>query len=201
MTTKTEKIQKLWTLYESVQSTLDEYQDKLDNLRKSRAVTINDALEFSERIAPSAFAPLGWTEGLPLLNAFPPAPQADQMRLGRLSEYNRRIDQEIVTAPSSSSQANNPIQSVAMKAAMEKVKSLKERLQAKKEEDARKEEQMEIEPVPRIVEEVAMKEESVTPETIEQQPPSFEYLSTNTRRTSLTFTPAEDSESEEEDDE
>lgn len=198
MTTKTEKIQKLWTLYESVQSTLDEYQDKLDNLRKSRAVTINDVLEFSERIAPSAFAPLGWTEGLPLLNAFPPAPQADQMRLGRLSEYNRRIDQEIVTAPSSSSQANNPIQSVAMKAAIEKVKSLKERLKAKKEEDARKEEQMEVEPVPRI-EEVAMKEESVAPETIEQQPSSFEYLSTNTRRTSLIFAPAEDSESEDED--
>lgn len=199
MTTKTEKIQKLWTLYESVQSTLDEYQDNLDNLRKSRAVTINDALEFSERIAPSAFAPLGWTEGLPLLNAFPPAPQADQMRLGRLSEYNRRIDQEVVAAPSSSSKANNPNQSVAMKAAMEKVKSLKERLQAKKEEDARKEEQMEVEPVPRI-EELSVKEESLAPETIEQQPPSFEYLSTSTRRTSLTFAPAEDSESEEEDD-
>eukprot|EP01040_Poterioochromonas_malhamensis_P014991 gene14991-16694_t len=199
MTTKTEKIQKLWTLYESVQSTLDEYQDNLDDLRKSRAVTINDALEFSERIAPSAFAPLGWTEGLPLLNAFPPAPQADQMRLGRLSEYNRRIDLEVVAAPSSSSKANNPNQSVAMKAAMEKVKSLKERLQAKKEEDARKEEQMEVEPVPHI-EEVSVKEESLAPETIEQQPPSFEYLSTNTRRTSLTFAPAEDSESEEEDD-
>lgn len=207
---KTEKIQRLWDLHESIQDTLDEYGESIEQIRKSRGVAISDALEFSERVAPSAFAPLGWTEGLPLLNAFPPAPQADQMRLGKLSEYNRRIDQSLSsTSVETSERGRKKADSEALIAAIDKVKSLKERLRIKKEEEELRrrmqqekgEEQVEGEKMEVEEEREAERADIQTPLEEQQQHPSFEYISTNTRRTSLTFAPAEESESEEEEDE
>ena len=49
-----------------------------------RRCTADDVLKLAENITETSFAPAGWIPGAPLINAHPPAPQVEQMRLGLL---------------------------------------------------------------------------------------------------------------------
>lgn len=209
MTTKEEKIQQLWQLYESVRDTVDDYETILQGIRTSKPVKLDDALEFAERIAPSSFAPPGWMEGFPLLNAFPPAPQGEQMRIGKLAEYNREIEQKIknqeLLPPSdtSSSLQKSPSEQLrqeSIEEARQKTLSLQERLRlrkAKMESQQSAEAKMEVEessasppPIePSIEEEQEQERIDLTPEP---------YIPVKARQINLSFAPVEESESEEE---
>lgn len=209
-TLKEEKIKQLWQLYESVRDTLDDYEEEFEGIRASKPVKLDDALEFAERIAPSSFAPMGWTEGFPLLNAFPPAPQGEQMRVGKLADYNRAIEQRIknheLIPPSDTSlhRQKTPaeiLRNESIEEAKQKTISLRDKLRLRKERLAsEKESQMVIEeantsllhPSDLIPEEEEKEEEKDVPEP---------YIPVKARRINLSFAPAEESESEEDEEE
>ena len=46
--------------------------------------TADDVLKMAENVTETSYAPPGWRPGAPLINAHPPAPQVEQMRLGLL---------------------------------------------------------------------------------------------------------------------
>ena len=201
---KEERIQKLWQLYKEIEKTLDDHEDAIQRIRNAQEVSISDTLQFAERIAPSAFAPLGWVEGLPLLNAFPPAPQADQMRIGRLAEYNRMIerkitDKEIIPIRSKVVESND-LQQILIEEAKISITSLKERLKIRQELQQAKEKSF-LESKMDIVEEEPLlpEKESASPlPLIEPEPERETYIPVNTRKINISFAPVEESESEEE---
>jgi hypothetical protein len=94
-----ERLRTLWELHDNVQNTLQKYRDPIDHMRKAKQADLVAVLALAERIAPSSFAPTGWQEGLPLLNAFAPAPQPEQMRIGKLSLFNLELDRRISEQP------------------------------------------------------------------------------------------------------
>jgi hypothetical protein len=93
-----ERVEKLHEVYENIEQFLHDHATEFQQYCKHSAeaiidcstsrVKIDHILELAERIAPAVFAPAGWKEGLPLINAFPPTPQAEEMRLGKLAAYN-----------------------------------------------------------------------------------------------------------------
>ena len=66
-------------------------------LKECRAVPVDYVLDFSRYTTFTLGAPEGWTPGMPLIGAHPPAPQPDQMRDGVLQRYNQR--RPIIIAP------------------------------------------------------------------------------------------------------
>jgi predicted phosphoadenosine phosphosulfate sulfurtransferase len=131
---KKKRIKDLYSIYIDVEKTLDETIGFIHSLKASKHVDFNDVLELAERIAPTAFAPVGWNEGLPLLNAFAPAPQAEQMRIGKLSMFN--LSKEAVVKQTFSKGDNEILSEEEQTRAIviNRVKGLKDRLKEKKQQ-------------------------------------------------------------------
>jgi hypothetical protein len=129
---KKKRIKDLYSIYINVEKTLDETVGFIHSLKSSKQVNFNDVLELAERIAPTAFAPLGWNEGLPLLNAFAPAPQAEQMRIGKLSMFN--VSKDSIEKQTFTKGDNETLseQEQTRAVAINRIKGLKERLKEKK---------------------------------------------------------------------
>lgn len=68
------------------ESQIAELRDEIDNLYTPAVAQYT--LELASRIRTTYHAPVGWKEGYPLVNALPPAPQPEQMRIGLLAKYN-----------------------------------------------------------------------------------------------------------------
>lgn len=89
-----EFVNDLWEVYENVRNTLDENDEYLKNIRKTKLVKVDHILELAKRMSFTQHAPVGWKEGHPLINAFPPVPQPEQMRVGKLAVYNESISEQ-----------------------------------------------------------------------------------------------------------
>lgn len=99
---KKEKIRVLLSAYDNIQSIWHELGPELQQLQEIKSVEVDYVLDLAERLAYTAHAPMGWKEGFPLINKFPPAPQADQMRQGKLAEaiYQNSSAQPVALASS-----------------------------------------------------------------------------------------------------
>jgi hypothetical protein len=82
-----EKVSRLLDLYDDIDQTLFSLQPEIEKIKSSQPVQLEEVLILAERLSYTAHAPMGWREGFPLLGKFPPAPQPDQMRLGKLAQY------------------------------------------------------------------------------------------------------------------
>lgn len=83
----------LMDVYEDIERTLAHHCESLSAIKSAQRYDIKHVLTLADRLSYSAFAPVGWKEGFPLHNKFPPAPQPDQMHSGVLTDYNRRFPQ------------------------------------------------------------------------------------------------------------
>eukprot|EP01031_Cornospumella_fuschlensis_P038336 gene38336-46587_t len=104
---KKKRIKVLLGAYDRIQSVLFELSPELQQLNEIRPVPVDFVLELAERLSYTAHAPIGWKEGFPLINKFPPAPQPDQMRLGKLAEAEYQDYSFKAAVPSSSTGHHN----------------------------------------------------------------------------------------------
>ena len=81
-----ERVLPLLDAYDAIQSLWYELGPELEQMKGSQEVEVQHVLDLAERLSYTAHAPIGWKEGFPLINKFPPAPQPDQMRMGKLAE-------------------------------------------------------------------------------------------------------------------
>ncbi|RYH28831.1 hypothetical protein EON65_10650 [archaeon] len=103
---KKERIRVLLGAYDRIQNLWHELGPELQQLQEVKTIEVDHVLELAERLSYTAHAPIGWKEGFPLINKFPPAPQPDQMRQGKLAEakYQDYSSQPEVLASSSAGQ-------------------------------------------------------------------------------------------------
>lgn len=91
------RIEELLTTRKDISNFLRLKSQELLLLKECRAVPVDYVLDFSRYTTFTLGAPEGWTPGMPLIGAHPPAPQPDQMRDGVLQRYNQR--RPIIIAP------------------------------------------------------------------------------------------------------
>jgi hypothetical protein len=104
----------VWQKLEDIENTLHDNAAALARIRSSRQdVNVAHVIELAKRISLTSYIPAGWREGMPLVNAFPPAPLPEQMRLGMASSSlapeisatrtseDMEIDRSAVVVPSS----------------------------------------------------------------------------------------------------
>lgn len=65
-------------------------EEEISGQKRSAPVHFQAVYNLATKMALTEHAPKGWREELPLINALPPAPQPEQMRIGVLAEYNRQ---------------------------------------------------------------------------------------------------------------
>eukprot|EP01039_Chlorochromonas_danica_P003963 gene3963-4335_t len=164
------KVAILMDIYEDIHNTLDELNDDLESIRSFKRVSIEHVLNLAERLAYTAHAPAGWKEGFPLFNKFPPAPQPDQMRIGKLAECNQNSSKShVLVSEGEEAEAGQPAgplsggfgtittsfdeKSTAMSSFL---LDLKSRLANQQESEAMEEEEVEEEAVAEEVEEAAV---------------------------------------------
>jgi hypothetical protein len=178
--TKEQRLKALWEVYAQIKDVQEAHASELNSLRASRSVDMTDILILAERIAPSVFAPQGWVEGMPLLNAFVPAPQPEQMRIGKLFSFNLSKD--------SVSSSSGAVEERFVKDP--RLQRLKERLKAVRPSDQ-----------PSRMEEVE-EEPNSSPQNITtakpQQTEEENKLLSNNRRVDVSFFAESDEEDEEE---
>lgn len=87
---KKDRLKYLLSMKHSIYDKLSQHKGELDQIKKAKAIDINDLLQFSRNITLTSRAPNGWQPGFPLYNSHPPAPQPEEMRAGVLAAYTEK---------------------------------------------------------------------------------------------------------------
>jgi len=87
-----DKIRKLLYIKRSISKCLRENQEELDHIRNVRIVQACDIIELADYISRTIKAPPLWKPGNPVVGGHPPAPQPEQMRLGKLGEHHLQLE-------------------------------------------------------------------------------------------------------------
>lgn len=86
-----DKLRRLLEVRRDVLSTLRDNDDALQRIRSAKDLDINQVLAFADHISLSMRAPRLWQPGHPLCGSLPPAPQLEDLRVGAMADYNKRL--------------------------------------------------------------------------------------------------------------
>eukprot|EP01041_Mallomonas_annulata_P001501 gene1501-2896_t len=85
---KIDKIRGLLQIRKNITNTLRQYDEELEHVKNVRKVKFADVIKYADYTSRTIRAPPHWQPGHPVVGGHPPAPQAEQMRLGKLGELN-----------------------------------------------------------------------------------------------------------------
>lgn len=91
------KVKTLLEVRKKISSTLLELRHDLESVRASKKLSVGVILTCAENIQVALKAPPKWKVGLPLYFSHPPTISTEEMRRGKLAEYNKRENQTKVT--------------------------------------------------------------------------------------------------------
>ena len=77
------KVKELLAAKEAIRNFLYEHEDELTAIRKATTVPSQWIVEFADNIVLTLHAPPHWREGMPLIRCHAPAPQIDEMNMGK----------------------------------------------------------------------------------------------------------------------
>ena len=84
-------LQKLVDTRRKVEHFLSDRNEDLLQIRNAKQVDFNSVIDFAVTTSRTLRAPPHWLPGNPIIGGFPPAPQVEHMRLGKLSEFQKFI--------------------------------------------------------------------------------------------------------------
>ena len=77
------KVKELLAAKDAIRSFLYEREEELTAIRKATTIPSEWIVEFADNIVLTLHAPPHWREGMPLINCHAPAPQLDEMNMGK----------------------------------------------------------------------------------------------------------------------
>jgi hypothetical protein len=92
-----DKVRTLLEVRKNISETLLELRHDLESVRASKKVTVGEILTCAENIQLALKAPPRWKIGLPLYFSHAPTISTEEMRRGKLADYNKRENQTKVT--------------------------------------------------------------------------------------------------------
>lgn len=119
----------LWHALEDISATLKKWEVPLEAMRQgkissSTPLRVADVLMLAQRTAFTHRSPLGWREGMPLVNAFSPTPLSEHMRAPSSSSSNKLFDSESLSRGAKAGTLGNTSSAIAA-VALERLREFK----------------------------------------------------------------------------
>lgn len=86
------KIRRLLQIRRNITNCLRDNREELNHIRNVRTVHARDIIDLADYASKTLKAPPLWKPGNPVIGGHPPAPQPEQMRLGKLGEHHLHLE-------------------------------------------------------------------------------------------------------------
>ena len=91
----TAKVKELLAAKEAIRNFLYEHDEELTAIRKATTIPSQWIVEFADNIVLTLHAPPHWREGMPLIRCHAPAPQLDEMNMGKANAISLNAIQPV----------------------------------------------------------------------------------------------------------
>ncbi len=91
----TAKVKELLAAKEAIRSFLYEHDEELTAIRNATTIPSQWIVEFADNIVLTLHAPPHWREGMPLIRCHAPAPQLDEMNMGKANAISLNVIQPV----------------------------------------------------------------------------------------------------------